>query len=304
MSEKANEALLMNQSERIRSLFILLAVIIGSILIANLLSGGLWSIYGIDITEILEGASLDKNERIVFRLGLMINHFGTFLLPAIIYCLLFLKDDTFSFLKLDQKVELKSLVLWGILILFSYPLIAQLTQWNLAIPLPDWMASSQTHAFALLEQTLKMESVLELFISILLVGVLAALGEELIFRGIVQNQLLRVYNNPHIAIILSAIIFGGFHMQFERIIPLSLLGLFLGYSYYYSKSLLVPIILHFINNTFQILSIYFVTRAGEMPAIDEVPQLPWSLVLSSFFITILLFMWAVRMSKEVDESRS
>ena len=291
----------MDRSQRIGSLFSLLAIIIVCMILVSLISAGFWKICGLDFNEVLEGQTLNSQERLLLRLGLMINHAGTFLIPAILYCFIFLRGRVKVFLRLDSFPQFSNVFLWGLTILFSYPCIAQLTEWNMSIPLPEWMSTSQSQALALLEQTLKMESPIELGLSVLLVGVLAALGEELIFRGIVQEQLHRIFANPHKAIIISSLIFGSFHLQFERLLPLSLLGLILGYSYYYSKSLMVPIILHFLNNSFQIFGIYIVSNSGEMPAIDEVPDLPWSIVVVSAILTSFTAFKAVKNARLNNE---
>lgn len=293
-----------DRSGSLRFLLVLLAFILGGMLVANVLTGFIWMVSGIDLNEIFNGDDLTKIERNIFRLGLIINHAGTFLIPALLFYKYFLKENRIHYLGLNNSFKFEQVILWGLAIICSYPVIAQLTLWNTLIPLPDWMTNSQSNAFALLEQTLKMEGVGELLISILLVGIFAAVGEELIFRGLVQKHLLHKYKNPHIAILLAAIIFGGFHMQFERIIPLSLLGLLLGYSYYYSRSLLIPIVLHFLNNSFQIISIYVVTRNDEMPDINAIPELPLTLVVASLITTILFVLWAAKSAPIFDESRS
>ena len=286
-----------------RILLSLLICVLAGMLLSNLVSGLIWNLAGLDLANILEGEQLAAGERNVFRIGLLISHLGTFLIPGIIFCLYFLKEPRISFLQLNHPVKKNQVILWGLTILFSYPMIAQLAEWNTAIPLPDWMTASQSDAMALLEQTLKMESVSEFLISLFLVGVAAAIGEELIFRGIIQKILIRHWSNPHLAIIVASLIFGGFHMQFERLIPLSVLGLILGYSYYFSKSLWIPIILHFLNNSFQILSIYAVSRNGEMPDIGNVPDLPIALVLVSLISTIAFALWASGISQRSYESR-
>ena len=233
----------------------------------------------------------------------MINHIGMFLIPGVVYCIVIMKTDIYGKLKLLKMSSLLQIMMWAGVIMLSYPILMQITEWNASIPLPQWMESSQESNFALLEQTLNMSHFSELITSLILVGALASIGEELIFRGIVQNQLIKAISNPHIAIIITSLIFGGFHMQFERLLPLSFLGLILGYSYYYTKSLWTPIILHFINNGLQVVAFYVTMKQGEIPEIDNIPSVPLPIVLASLFLTGGLAYLSVRASESEYEPR-
>ncbi len=286
-----------------RKLVILVLIILGGLIVSNLLSLGLWYAGGLDINTMLEGAELSYGKRQLLRVGLMINHIGMFLLPGLIYCVVIMKTDIYQKLKLQPTSGFLQVAMWAGVIFLSYPLLMKITEWNAAVPLPDWMVTSQESNFALLEQTLNMAHISELLTSLVLVGALAAVGEELIFRGIVQNQLTKVWGHPHIAIIVASLIFGGFHMQFERLLPLSFLGLILGYSYYYTKSLWTPIILHFINNGLQVLAYYVAVKQGELPEIDNIPSVALPIVLASLLLTSGLAYLAIRASQSKYEQR-
>lgn len=286
-----------------RKLLLLVLIILGGLIISNLLSLGLWFAGGLDINTMLEGSDLSYGKRQLLRIGLMINHIGMFLLPGIIYCVVIMKTDIFQKLKLQRISGFLEVLMWAGVIFLSYPLLMKITEWNASLPLPEWMVSSQESNFALLEQTLNMAHISELLTSLILVGALAAVGEELIFRGIIQNQLSKAWKSPHIAIIVSSLIFGGFHMQFERLLPLSFLGLILGYSYYYTRSLWTPIILHFINNSLQVLAYYVAVKQGELPEIDNIPSVSLSIVLASLLLTAGLAYLAIRTSQSEYEQR-
>jgi len=284
-------------------LLLLLAFIIVGMIVGNGLSLLVWSVGGIDMTEVLGGAPLESNQRNTFRLGLLINHISTFIIPGIIYCFYFVKEDVRSFLQWSLSIPVRSLILWGLVTLCSYPLIALLTQWNTSMNLPQWLSSSQDDAFALLSQTLQMDSWPEYLLAFLLVGVSAAIGEELIFRGIVQRNLVRKIENPHIAILIAAVLFGGFHLQFERFLPLAFLGLVLGYSYHYSKNILVPILIHLANNSLQLTAVFITIRHGQMPDIEAIPSIPIYAAIGSVLLTVWLSYMAIRSSQIKYESR-
>ncbi|MCP3659348.1 MAG: CPBP family intramembrane metalloprotease [Bacteroidetes bacterium] len=77
---------------------------------------------------------------------------------------------------------------------------------------------------------------------------LPAIGEELTFRLIIQNDLNKILNNIHLAILFTSIFFSISHLQISLILPRILISLILGYFYYWSKTIFIPILAHFINN--------------------------------------------------------
>ena len=275
----------------------------GGLIVSNILSFGLWYAGGLDINTMLEGSDLSYGKRQLLRVGLMINHIGMFLLPSIVYCVVVMKTDIYQKLNLQKISGFLQIAMWAGVIFCSYPLLIKITEWNAALPLPEWMVTSQESNFALLEQTLNMAYVSELLTSLVLVGALASIGEELIFRAILQNQLVKAWQNPHIAILVASLIFGGIHMQFERLLPLSFLGLILGYSYYYTKSLWTPIILHFINNGLQVLAYYVAVKQGELPEIDDIPSVSLSIVSASLLLSAGLAYIAIKASQSEYEPR-
>ncbi|MBL0099594.1 MAG: CPBP family intramembrane metalloprotease [Saprospiraceae bacterium] len=103
---------------------------------------------------------------------------------------------------------------------------------------------------------LTMDHPSDLVVNILLLGVLPGIGEELLFRGVIQKEIIEKWQNPHTAIWITAIIFSLFHFQVTGFIPKMMIGAILGYAYYYSGSLILPMIIHALNNSFATVSLY------------------------------------------------
>ena len=95
-----------------------------------------------------------------------------------------------------------------------------------------------------------------LLVAFLVIAVLPGIGEELVFRGLLQNKLLALTRNPHVAIWVSAALFSAVHFQFYGFLPRMLLGAVFGYLYVWSGNLWVPILAHFVNNAFTLLMVY------------------------------------------------
>jgi len=289
--------------EPVRCLVILLAFIIGGLMIGQAMMAAILLMADIDVQNLGPEQTLSLSQRNSLRFGLLISHAMLFIAPSIAFVQFYRKESSFHFFETGKLFSTGKLLLWGVIILVSYPLIARLAIWNSALPLAEWMTSSQDNSTWLLEQTLKMESISEFFLSILLVGVSAAVGEELLFRGIIQRYLSANMSSPHIGIIVASLLFGLFHMQLSRFLPLAFLGLLLGYSYYYTKSIWVPILLHLANNGLQVIGAYVSMQNGELTDIDSLPDQPIYYAIISALLTISLFYFATNQSVREVESR-
>ena len=285
----------------LRQVLILFLIMLGTGLIGNLVAEGLSLLGGHSLSTLVRSTDLTGGERLCLRLGLMINHFSMFLGSAVVFAYYFHRTTFSRYVRAYGSIDAKSLLIWGGAILFSYPLVAFLTELNTSIPLPQWARAGQDDVFLMLSNILKMDGFEDLIISLILVGVLPALGEELIFRGIVQNKLSESLSNPHTAILIASILFGLTHMQLERIIPLSFLGVILGYSYHYSRSIYVPIILHFLNNSLQVISLYSIEEL-DPDILENPPDLAITLIIGSALAVGVLFLFGQKQANSLHET--
>lgn len=83
--------------------------------------------------------------------------------------------------------------------------------------------------------------------SIFLSCIYAPLIEEMMYRGIILNGLLKKYS-VKTALFFSALIFGLMHFSFLKAINAFLIGLIIGYVFIKTKSLYLCIFIHFCNN--------------------------------------------------------
>jgi hypothetical protein len=74
-----------------------------------------------------------------------------------------------------------------------------------------------------------------------------ALCEELFFRGYVQKSFSSILS-PLRAVLLTGFVFALFHMEPSNLLPLTLLGWYIGYIYLKSGNLAVPAVAHGTNN--------------------------------------------------------
>ena len=153
------------------------------------------------------------------------------------------------------------IIFLGILAFFTaYPFIEVATSWNEGMHLPEalqgverWMRESEE---LLKDTTLRMlgsSSIPQLISNLIVIALIPAIGEELTFRGVIQQSLAKYLKNEHVAVWLAATIFSAIHLQFFGFFPRLLLGVLLGYIFLYGKSLIASIFCHFMNNAIIII---------------------------------------------------
>ena len=81
------------------------------------------------------------------------------------------------------------------------------------------------------------------------VGLMAPLVEELVFRGAILRALLRWKSNPWIGIVISAVMFSAIHMNPAQMPHAFLIGILLGWMYYRTDSIVPGVVYHWVNNT-------------------------------------------------------
>ena len=88
---------------------------------------------------------------------------------------------------------------------------------------------------------------------VFVVAAIPALCEETFFRGFVQKSLEQRLK-PYWAIIITSLFFGLYHFNPYGLISLMALGAYFGFAAYTSSSIFIPMILHFINNFFAVIT--------------------------------------------------
>jgi membrane protease YdiL (CAAX protease family) len=223
-----------------------------------------------------------------------------FIVPANAYSHLF-SDNTFVFFEF-KKPSLVFLFFAALLWLFTLPIISFLADINNKIAFPTSFAGLE-NSFRLAEARaenatrflLNITSFSGLMVNLLVIAVVAAIAEELIFRGIIQKLLFEQSKNIHLAIWLTALVFSLFHLQFFAIIPRIVLGAALGYTFYWSKSIWVPIFFHFINNASIVFACYLYQKKLIATDPNEITFFANSVLFVAFICSIaMVYFWNKR----------
>lgn len=150
------------------------------------------------------------------------------------------------------------------------------------------MREQEDLAADLTEKFLTMETFGAFLFNMLLIGIVPAVGEELLFRGSIQTLLHKWFKNKHVAVIVAAFIFSFFHFQFYGLLPRWILGILLGYLYVWSGNIWYPIWGHFLNNGMQVLLLYIGQIPQEEITNQELPVIDLTFLLSVGAGTIAL----------------
>src|SRR5258706_11828197 len=163
----------------------------------------------------------------------------------------------------QKTISPSTLILTAMVVLFFMMPNSLLIEWNANVVLPDflkdletWARQREDYAEELTTFLTTFASTGEFLLAFIVVAVLPAIGQELVFRGMLQPQLQSATRNAHFAIWISAFLFSSLHMQFFGFVPRLVLGALFGYFYSWSGNLILPIVSQFFNNGFSIFMLY------------------------------------------------
>ncbi len=195
---------------------------------------------------------------------------GMFIIPPFIIAFLFNKDVLKS-LFLHKGAKLPVALMATFIIIISLPMINLLGQVNSYLSLPEfmsgietWMKDSEEQAKIVTQKFLIMNSYSDLWVNLIVIALIPAIGEELLFRGVLQGIFAKLTKNIHWGIIITAFLFAALHMQFYGLLPRMAMGILFGYLLVWSGSLWAPIIAHLANNAMAVITQYYILK-GSLP---------------------------------------
>ena len=235
----------------------------------------------------------------VLRIAAVIQSLLQIILPSLVTALMISRYPA-RFLEIDRVPRASMTLLSIALLVVSMPAFNSIIQWNASLHLPDfmqgveqWMRQAEDRSAATIRIMQGGTSVGDLILNILIIGVMAGLGEELLFRGTIQRMLTTSGMNPHAAIWIVAVLFSAIHMQFFGFIPRTPLGALFGYVYYRTGSLWAGAGLHALNNSIVVVSAWLTGRGLLDADIDSLfvttGGFPWLFAASCAASTLLIW---------------
>lgn len=289
-------------------ILLVLLILVGAIVFSILAFVLSYFIYGAGVIDKL--SSDDPVNLNLIKMVQIISSVGMFVIPALVYAKLQNKD-WLGYLKIIPVPAY--LALLTIVIMFAAsPALEYTTLLNKGMKLPSflkeveaWMLQQELKMEFLTKKFIVMNSFSSLLVNLLMLAIIPAFGEELIFRGGFQPIFTRWFRNYHVAIWLTAIIFSSIHFQFYGFLPRMFLGALFGYLFVWSGSLWFPILGHFLNNALAVFTAYWYQQQGL--SIDKMfesePSSP-ALISISLIIFIVSIRYFYRYTQKLIENKS
>jgi membrane protease YdiL (CAAX protease family) len=159
-----------------------------------------------------------------------------------------------------SKISFKKIQPWlvPVIIICTLALVILLEQVANWIPMPNSVEKFFEDAFK------------DDVFSIINITIAAPILEEILCRGVILNGLLKNYS-PYKAILISAIFFGAMHLNPWQAIPAFFGGLFIGWIYYKTRSVIPGMIIHATINTTGVVFMVVLHIKNSLPSVWELP---------------------------------
>lgn len=249
---------------------------------------------------------LNLDEVTYLKTSQVLSLIGLFIFPAVSSAYLF-SDNWKKFLYLDQPVRIDKLLYTGVLALTMQPFLSWIVYWNNQIKLPAFLSGVETwmqNMEAQMNDTVQLLLVTNSFgtflVNVLIIAVLTAIGEEFFFRGTLQRMLTDATKKPYLAAIVIGILFSIIHFQFYGFFARAFMGIFFGIMVVNSKSLLLPIVAHAVNNAYGVFMYYYCTKNDIPIETFDNPSEPPTLwiVAISLLVSALIYRTILRIIRD------
>jgi membrane protease YdiL (CAAX protease family) len=282
-------------SQLMFSAFVILASTLAFMVLALLIA---FPVFGLD--SLMSIPSLDEiNDPAaikVLKFFQVAQAIGLFIVPPLILGWLF-SGRTADYLGLNKSFGSVSVLLIAVLMFFAAPFINLVGELNSNMVFPEWlsgleiwMKNAEQNAEEITIAFLKVDTTAGLLFNLFMIAVLPAIGEELLFRGVIQRIFTRMTKNHHWGIWISAILFSALHMQFYGFVPRMLLGVLFGYLLVWSGSMWLPIIAHFFNNGIAVIAFYLIDKGLLNSDVEEIGSVSGSYYMAAISLGLIIIL--------------
>jgi len=259
------------------------------------------------LADIMQNPTQYPEYRDAFLLFQGAYSFGAFVVPALLYQR-FYEPQAFRFFKGDFSKQLVPYLLTFIIVMSFMAVNSFFIEINAEMDLPAFMDQFESFAKKYEEKARVVTEYLTTFDSttyflaaIVVIAVIPGLGEELIFRGLLQNIVGRWSKNVHVGIWVSAFLFSAIHFQFYGFLPRMMLGALFGYLYLWSGSLMIPVFAHFLNNAASLVLVYLYQVDMSDYDASETESAPGYVILTFTVFTLALLYYFRKVFKEKSD---
>lgn len=241
---------------------LMIVMVVGTLLFCGFFLAGKL-IFDIDLSPLEDPSSAVGENSIGFlKYVLIAQHISFFIVPSLIL-IIKLKPGKLTGLADMKTPPLNETALVILLAFCTFPVTGFAGELNAGIHFPDWlsgveqwMIKNEEGANRLAKIIMDQENFGAMLLNLFMIAFLPAIGEELLFRGVLQKIFYTLFKSGHLAIWVTAFIFSALHFQFFGFLPRFILGLIFGYLFYWSGTLWLPVISHFVNNAVSVIAAY------------------------------------------------
>lgn len=246
------------------------------------------------------------------KLTQVITSLGLFAIPAWLLGKIY-TGKAATMLGYNRRPYIYLLLMVGLMMVLQMPWINLTAEWNRNMVFPEAMKglyesmlARENEANVLIEKLLYMPGIPSLLSTLLVVAVIPALAEELMFRGALQSLFIKAFRNPHLAIWSAGFVFSFIHFQFFGFLPRMLIGVLFGYLYFWSGNLWYPIAAHFVNNALAVLQQYAISHGYWEFSTDALGSGDWAYVETavSLALSIPLLVWLRRKFRQIKHHKT
>lgn len=235
----------------------------------------------------------DTTPLLFYLRGLQLLQFlGLFFLPSLLFGY-FSDPNPKAYLGFKRPYTPLFWLLGILLLLVSYPLVDFLGNLNQQLVTAEAARKWEADRARELQLLLGKQSFGGLLLNLVFISGLAAVGEEIFFRGVLQRLFIRLTANPLMGIFFAAFLFSAFHFQFLGFLPRLVLGMLLGLTYWYSGSLWTAILAHFVYDALIIVVVYLnpaMLQNVNASLVPESMNLPAAIVSAVLMAALVLVM--------------
>lgn len=262
-------------------------------------------IFNIPLKELLSIDSLDTQAIInAVKYIQIIGGIGTFIFTSLFLSYLY-TGDWLGYFSARHFPEIASIILLLAIMLSGLPFVNYLTELNMKMTIPfekleELLRSLEEQTENMMMKLIETDNIGGLMLNLLMIAIIPSIGEELLFRGLMQRHLAESFRNVHIAIIVTAIIFSLVHFQPYSFLPRFFLGIVLGYIFVMGKSIWYPIIAHFVNNAVGVIFYYMLFQQKTTDSLEEIgtsESLPIMAILSLIAVVAFMVLLVMRVKQ-------
>ncbi|OYT10629.1 MAG: hypothetical protein B6I18_08080 [Bacteroidetes bacterium 4572_112] len=288
--------------------FVGVILMLATIILSGVAFGISAMIWGMDTTQNALAGMTDTATHInILKIIQFANQLGMFIVPPLALWFIMRKDNP-NFFGLEHKPSMKQLLLVLAIFMASIPFLQWIIMANESMSLgeslrgvEEWMRDMQDKNDLITTKFLQGTTITSLLINLTIMAIMPAIGEELFFRGVLMNWFGKAFSNIHVNIIITSVIFSAIHMQFFGFIPRFLLGMALGYTYYWTASLWAPILLHFVNNAITVFVYFRINSQGLDIDPQDVGTSDSTILVIISAVAVGGFMYLLRKTKKKEK---